>query len=163
MVCMQEKLVLRMDQQDQSKGVSNELVGQAKESIAALNQNMLKRQKTADHQQIQMNALTEQTKKLIVQCSDSSKDLGNQQNISPQEFVKMKQRQSDAEQEISAGIACQKDLANHTKGGTIRKSIHKRRIAIHAGSKSKPGTNPACSWRPIICTWRRGRRDWRRT
>ena len=76
-----------------------------------------------------MGALIEQAKKLIARCDDSSRDLGNQQAVFSQQFAQMKQWQSGAEQEISAGIACQKDLANRpsakqSENQLIKEELH---------------------------------------
>ena len=137
---------MRADQQEQFKNVANQLVGQVKDSIQSLNQNQLQRKATVDSQQTQMSALIEQTKKLVSQCGDSSRDLGNQQTVPSQQFAQMKQWKSDAEQEIFAGITCRKDLANHANAKTSGKPINQRGVARHEGPESKSRPNSFCEW-----------------
>ena len=57
-----------------------------------------------------MNALIEQTKKLIAHCGESRKDLKNQQSVFTQECVKMKEWQTDVGKEMLVSIAHQKAL-----------------------------------------------------
>ena len=109
---MEEQLVMRMDQQEQFKSVDNQLACQVKDPNQSSNQNQLQQKAAMSDQQAQMGALIWQTKALIVQRDDSSRDLEKQQTAFSPQFAQMEQWKSGPEQEIPDGVSCRKDLAD---------------------------------------------------
>ena len=101
------KLVLRLDQQNAFKVAANQLVGKVGTAIQTLNQNQAQQQSIVTGQQNKVADLIEQTKKLITQRSDSSRELGKQQPILRQQFVQMEQWKAEAEPELLVGKLCQ--------------------------------------------------------
>ena len=139
---MEEKLVLRLDQQQQFKEVSNLLVGEVKGSIQSLNLNQARQKAGAENQQSQMTALIEQTRKLIAHRIDSSRGLGNQQNVFSQQFVQMEQWQSDVEQEILTGSTCRKDLASHAQTKQMENKFIKEALQAMKAQNRNRTSNP---------------------
>ena len=130
---MEEKLVSPLHQQSEFKEVASQLVNQVSGAIQTLNANQLQQKEIAMGQQNQVTELIDQSKKLIAQCAESSRDLGNQKLAFLHQFTQMKQWQSNVEQELLTGQACRGDLANHAHGKVdgnqfIKEELHAAKV-----------------------------------
>ena len=112
---MEEKLSGCIDQQNMFRETANQLVEEVRESIISLNKNQAQQQASVDDQKSQIGELIEQTKKLILQCGDSARDLKNQQSSFTQQFVQMKQWQTDVEKELQKSVTDRMNLISHAQ------------------------------------------------
>ena len=125
---MEEKLSVCMNQQGLFRDTANQLVEEVRDSILVLNQTQAQQQLAVNEQKNQMGELIEQTKKLIIQCSESSRDLKTQQSVFSQQFVQMKQWQSEVEKELQNGLIDRHNLMSHAQSKQTENQIIKEEL-----------------------------------